>query len=79
MHGIIFQSDDCQTLMHLHGTFCDKEGKVFDGHIVAGGNPVLATLDAYILQTDGAETLRQMDEDIGMALGIPQGGFVKVE
>jgi predicted DNA-binding protein with PD1-like motif len=79
MHGIVFQSEDGQTLLHLHGTFCDKEGKVFGGHIVAGGNPVLATLDAYILQTEGAETLRQMDEDIGMALGIPQGHFVKVK
>ncbi len=79
MHGIIFQSDDGQTLMHLHGTFCDKEGKVFGGHIVAGENPVLATLDAYIVETVGAETIRQMDEDIGMGVGIPQGHFAKVK
>ena len=79
MHGIIFQSDDGQTLMHLHGTFCDKEGKVFGGHIVAGENPVLATLDAYIVETDGAETIRQMDEDIGMGVGIPQGHFAKIK
>jgi predicted DNA-binding protein with PD1-like motif len=79
MHGIIFQSDDGQTLMHLHGTFCDKEGKVFGGHIVAGENPVLATLDAYIVEADGTETIRQMDDDIGMGVGIPQGYFAKVE
>jgi len=79
MHGIIFQSDDGQTLLHLHGTFCDKEGAVFGGHIVAGGNPVLATLDAYIVEADGTETIRQMDEDVGMGIGIPQGHFVKVE
>jgi predicted DNA-binding protein with PD1-like motif len=79
MHGIVFQSDDGQTLLHLHGTFCDKEGKVFGGHIVAGGNPVLATLDAYIVEAVGAETIRQMDEDIGMALGIPQDYFAKVK
>jgi len=79
MHGIIFQSDDGQTLLHLHGTFSDQEGKVFGGHIVAGGNPVLATLDAYIVETVGAETIRQMDEDIGMPVGIPQGHFAKVK
>ena len=79
MHGIIFQSDDGQTLLHLHGSFCDKEGKVFGGHIVAGENPVLATLDAYIVENVGAETIRQMDEDIGMGVGIPQGHFAKVK
>jgi len=79
MHGIVFQSDDGQTLLHLHGTFCDKEGAVFGGHIVAGGNPVLATLDAYIVENVGAETIRQMDEDIGMGVGIPQGHFAKVK
>jgi predicted DNA-binding protein with PD1-like motif len=78
MHGIIFQSGDGQTLLHLHGTFSDKEGKVFGGHIVAGGNPVLATLDAVIVETDAA-TVRQMDEDIGMPVGIPQGHFAKVK
>ncbi len=79
MHGIIFQSDDGQILLHLHGTFSDKEGAVFGGHIVAGQNPVLATLDAYIVETVGAETIRQMDEDIGMPVGIPQGHFAKVK
>jgi predicted DNA-binding protein with PD1-like motif len=79
MHGIVFQSDDGQTLLHLHGTFSDKEGAVFGGHITAGGNPVLNTLDAYIVENVGAETIRQMDEDIGMAVGIPQGHFAKVK
>ena len=79
MHGIIFQSDDGQTLLHLHGTFSDKEGAVFGGHIVAGQNPVLATLDAYIVENIGAETIRQMDEDIGMGVGIPQGHFAKAK
>ncbi len=78
MHGIIFQSGDGQTLLHLHGTFSDQEGKVFGGHITAGGNPVLATLDAVIVETDAA-TVRQMDEDVGMPVGIPQGHFAKVQ
>jgi predicted DNA-binding protein with PD1-like motif len=79
MHGIIFQSGDGQTLLHLHGTFSDQEGKVFGGHIVAGGNPVLATLDAVIAEVTGAETIRQMDEDVGMPVGIPQGFFAKMK
>ena len=73
MHGIVFQSDDGQTLLHLHGTFCDKDGAVFGGHIVPGENPVLATLDASSAAVVDAKTIRPMDEDVGMAVGIPLG------
>jgi hypothetical protein len=47
--------------------------------ILAGQNPVLATLDAYIVENVGAETIRQMDEDVGMGVGIPQGHFAKAK
>jgi len=79
MHGVIFQSEDGQTLLHLHGTFSDKEGKVYGGHIVAGGNPVLATLDAVIAEVTDAEIIRQMDEDVGMPVVTPQGFFAKMK
>ncbi len=79
MHGVIFQSEDGETLFHLHGTFSDKESKVFGGHIVAGENPVLATLDAVIAEITDAEIIRQMDADVGMGLATPQGNFAKVK
>jgi len=79
MHGVVFQSEDGQTLLHLHGNFSDKEGKTYGGHIVPGGNPVMATLDAVIAEITDAEIIRQMDEDVGMAVATPQGFFAKMK
>ena len=79
MHGVIFQSEDGQTLLHLHGTFSDQKGAVFGGHIVAGGNPVLATLDALIAEIPDVKMVRQMDEDVGMGLFTPKPSFAKVK
>jgi len=74
-HGSIFQSDG-KTALHLHGTFSDKTGNAFGGHVVAGGNPVLATLEAVIGEIDGVEILRQPDAEAGRSLYTPQGFFV---
>lgn len=79
MHGVIFQSDKGEMLMHLHGTFSDQKGTVFGGHIVAGGNPVLATLDAFIAEVTDATIIRQMDEEVGMGLVTPLGSFAPVK
>jgi len=75
MHGIIFQSDEGETLLHLHGTFSDKEGAVFGGHMTAGGNPVLATLDAVIAEIPDVKMVRQLDDDIGMGVNTPGSSF----
>ena len=75
MHGIIFQSEDGQTLLHLHGTFSDKDGAVFGGHMTAGGNPVLATLDAVIAEIPDVKMVRQLDDDIGMGVNTPGNSF----
>ncbi len=75
MHGIVFQSEEGQTLLHLHGTFSDKEGAVYGGHMTAGGNPVLATLDAVVAEIPDVKMVRQMDDDIGMAVNTPGSDF----
>jgi predicted DNA-binding protein with PD1-like motif len=77
-HGDIFPTDDGQTMIHLHGTFSDQKGKVFGGHVVPGGNPVLATLEAFIGEFAGGEIKRQMDDDIGMGLFTPQDSFARM-
>ena len=79
MHGVVFQSEKGETMFHLHGTFSDQKGKTYGGHIVAGGNPVLATLDALIAEALDVEIVRQMDEDVGMPVVIPQGRFAKMK
>ncbi|MCC3358129.1 PPC domain-containing DNA-binding protein [Bacillus sp. REN16] len=61
--GVVCQRDgDFET--HLHGTFCDKEGKVYGGHIVKGQNPVI-TVDLILSEIVGVELFRKFDEETG--------------
>jgi hypothetical protein len=72
LSGVIFQSEEGETLLHLHGTFSDKTGRVYAGHVVAGANPVLATLDALVGEVIDAKMTRRMDEEVGMGLYTPE-------
>ncbi len=72
LSGVIFQSEQGETLLHLHGTFSDMTGTVYGGHVVAGANPVLATLDALIGEVADAKMIRRMDEEVGMDLYTPE-------
>jgi predicted DNA-binding protein with PD1-like motif len=72
LQGVIFQSEEGETLLHVHGTFSDKEGKVYAGHVVAGENPVLATLDGLIAEVADVRLIRRMDADVGLGLYTPE-------
>ena len=79
LKGVIYQSEKGETLIHLHGIFSDNEGKRLGGHLAEGGNPVLGTLNAFIVELADAEIVRQMDEDIGLGLCTPIGAFINVK
>lgn len=64
VQGVIFQSEEGQTLLHLHGSFCDKDGKFFGGHLVQGENPILATLDVVIGEVADARLIARYDEEV---------------
>jgi predicted DNA-binding protein with PD1-like motif len=72
LSGIIFETEDGEVALHLHGTFCDKDGKLLGGHIVPGGNPVCATLDACLAQVGGARFMTRFDEETGLNLFSPE-------
>jgi hypothetical protein len=72
LSGVIFQSETGETLLHLHGTFSDKNGKVYAGHVVEGANPILATLDAVIGEVADVTMIRRMDEEVGLGLCTPE-------
>ncbi|HSB73165.1 MAG TPA: PPC domain-containing DNA-binding protein [Candidatus Methylomirabilis sp.] len=72
LQGVIFESEHGEMLLHLHGTFSDRGGKVFGGHVVPGGNPVLATLDAVVAEVAGARLIRRPDPDVGLGLFTPE-------
>jgi hypothetical protein len=72
LQGVIFQSEEGETLLHVHGTFSDQHGKVYAGHVVAGENPVLATLDGLIAEVVDVRLIRRMEPGAGFGLFTPE-------
>ena len=72
LQGMVFQSDEGETLLHVHGTFSDQYGKVYAGHVVAGENPVLATLDGILAEIADVKLVRRMDPEVGLGLFTPE-------
>jgi len=72
LQGVIFQSEEGSTLLHIHGTFADQHGKVYAGHVVPGANPVLATLDAVIAELEDVRLIRRMEPEAGLGLYTPE-------
>ena len=72
LQGVIFQSEDGETLLHVHGTFSDKDGKVYAGHVVTGANPILATLDGMIAEVADVRLIRRMEPEVGFGLCTPE-------
>jgi predicted DNA-binding protein with PD1-like motif len=72
LQGVIFQSEEGETLLHVHGTFSDQFGKVFAGHVVAGANPILATLDGVIAEMADVRLVRRMEPEVGLGLCTPE-------
>jgi len=60
--GLICYQDG-QVGVHFHATMCDKEGKVFGGHLVKGENPSLATVELAINEIVDITMQRAHDEE----------------
>jgi predicted DNA-binding protein with PD1-like motif len=72
LQGVLFQAETGETLLHLHGTFSDRNGKVYAGHVVAGANPVLATLDGLLTEVTGVRMIRRPEAEVGLGLFTPE-------
>lgn len=72
LQGVVFQSEDGETLLHDHGTFSDQYGKVYAGHVVTGENPVLATLDGIVAEIADVKLVRRMDTEVGLGRFTPE-------
>jgi len=69
--GVICQRDgDYDT--HFHATMCDKEGKVFGGHMIKWENPVLTTVDLVINEIKNVNMFRKYDEETDLIQFDPQ-------
>lgn len=69
--GVVCQRDGNYDI-HFHATMCDKEGKVFGGHIVKGQNPVLTTVDVVINEIKDVQMFRKYDEETELIQFDPQ-------
>lgn len=69
--GVVCQRDG-QYDTHFHATMCDKEGKVFGGHMLKGQNPVLTTVDLVINEIKDVQMLRKYDEETDLTQFDPQ-------
>lgn len=69
--GIVGVSDTGEAAIHFHGVISDSRMKVYAGHFVEGGNPVLATIEVVIQELVGVRLIRSFDEDTGFPLFKP--------
>jgi predicted DNA-binding protein with PD1-like motif len=60
--GVVCQRDGNYDT-HFHATMCDKEGKVFGGHMLKDQNPVLTTVDLIINEIKDVQMFRKHDEE----------------
>jgi hypothetical protein len=70
--GVICQSEQGETLIHLHAQGVMPDQAVFGGHFAVGGNPVLATIDLVIVEVTEAKFLRRLDPVVGLAMFSPE-------
>lgn len=63
--GMIGQTSDGQLSIHLHGLMSDPDMKVYGGHFLENGNPVLATLEIMIHENQGIRMIREQDDETG--------------
>jgi len=69
--GIIMERAD-DLFIHFHGIFMDLNLKIYGGHFNPGGSPVLSTFDVIILETEGVQAERRLDEELDLELMFPQ-------
>ena len=66
--GGVGQTPDGQTSIHLHGLMSDPEMRVYGGHFLTGGNPVLATAEVLIQESRDVRMVREPDGETGFPL-----------
>lgn len=73
--GTLGEGEDGIPFLHLHALMCDEKDRIFGGHILESGCPVLATIEVVIKETPGIRLIRGPDEEIGVSLFRVMSGF----
>lgn len=61
--GLVTQGLEGDLKIHLHGSFCDQNGRVYGGHLTPG-NEVLITMEVSLLILKGTRLIRRFDPEI---------------
>jgi predicted DNA-binding protein with PD1-like motif len=71
--GFISKDDESVggLFIHLHAIFSDSEGRIYGGHLLPGGNPILLTLDVILMEFDMISLSREEDPEIGIRVITP--------
>ncbi len=66
--GTIGLTDEGELNIHMHALISDPTMRVYGGHLVDNGNPVLGTGEFLIQECHDAKILRQHDEETGFSM-----------
>jgi predicted DNA-binding protein with PD1-like motif len=72
--GLIGKAQGEEYLVHFHATLCDKEGKVYGGHLFEGGNLVHSTMDVVIVELQGIHLEPFYDQEIDLTVVTAKEG-----
>lgn len=71
--GVVCALQECPAI-HFHGTLVDRWGRVWAGHILRDGNPILSTMDVTIQEIFGVHMEWFRDPEIDLEIMIPRAG-----
>lgn len=60
-----------KALYHIHVTLCDRDDKVYGGHVSEGGNIVHSTMDVVLIEAEGVKLQLFDDPKVGLSLITP--------
>lgn len=72
LQGTICQTDEGGTALHMHVVLSDLNGRLRGGHLVPGGNPVLATIDLIVLEATEVRFGRRYDPETELPMFSPE-------
>jgi hypothetical protein len=69
--GTVGQDEAGNVTVHLHAAVMDGAGRGYGGHLAAVGNIVAATVEVFLLETEGVTLRRRYDSKTGFTLFSP--------
>jgi len=66
--GTIGQDEKGEVMIHLHGSFCNTDGRIYGGHLVRGKNRILISCETVITEVSDARVVRAYDSEVEFSL-----------